>query len=274
MGTTVEAWTSDVAGFEATVRWFDDVEQRCSRFVPDSELSRINRDMRTRVPLSPVLRQVVSHAADMRRRTEGLLDIGVGASVAAWGYDRSFELVESLAEPPDHLRNAPEWSLDGATLARPVGTKMDLGGIAKGWTCDTAVEKGFARVVSAGGDIRSAHVATRVPVVDPWGETVALVALGQGALATSSTTRRRWAVGDREAHHLIDPRSGRPSESPVLSATVTASTAVEAEGGAKAVLMLGEDGLAWADEQSWIRSALVIWHDGSVYATRSLELTA
>jgi thiamine biosynthesis lipoprotein ApbE len=65
-----------------------------------------------------------------------------------------------------------------------------------------------------------------------------------------------------------------PVETLVLSATVVARTAVEAEIGAKAVLIKGVDGLAWADKTEWIRSALVLWHDGSVFATTGLELVA
>ena len=65
-----------------------------------------------------------------------------------------------------------------------------------------------------------------------------------------------------------------PAASPIFSATVTAATAVEAEAGAKAVLLHGESGLAWAEQQDWIDAALVVWHDGNVYATTGLEMAA
>ena len=166
------------------------------------------------------------------------------------------------------------WRVCGGVLERSAGTLMDLGGVGKGWACDVAVESGWARVVSAGGDVRSADPATRVPVLDPWGHTVADIALGVGALATSSITRRRWRVGSGEAHHVIDPRTLAPAQTPVLSATVAAETATAAEAGAKSVLILGADGLQWAERQDWIEAALVVWHDGSVFATNGLELAA
>ena len=103
---------------------------------------------------------------------------------------------------------------------------------------------------------------------------MARVHVGRGALATSSTGRRRWRVGDTEVSHLIDPRTMEPVESPVISATVLAETAVDAETGAKTVLLQGVDGLAWAAEQSWIDAALVVWRDGSVFATPGLEVAA
>ncbi len=69
----------------------------------------------------------------------------------------------------------------------------------------------------------------------------------------------------REAHHIIDPRTMRPAITPVVSASVIAETAAEAEAGAKAVLIMGTDGLKWADSQEWITQAIVVWHDGNVY---------
>ena len=129
-------------------------------------------------------------------------------------------------------------------------------------------------MVSAGGDVRSADERTRVEVLGIGGEVAARLHLGVGALATSSTLRRRWQAGGRAAHHLIDPRTMAPAVSPVVSATAMAETAAEAEAGAKAVLLLGEDGLAWADRQPWLRGALAVWHDGSVFATTGIRVAA
>jgi thiamine biosynthesis lipoprotein len=159
-------------------------------------------------------------------------------------------------------------------LTRQPGTSIDLGGIAKGWACDRAIELGLARIVSAGGDVRSSSEDALVDVIDPWGDTVVVVPLGNGALATSSVTRRRWRVGNEDAHHLIDPRTLAPARTPVFSATVVAATATEAETGAKAVLLQGTEGLTWAQRQPWILGALVVWHDGSAYATKHLKVAA
>lgn len=274
MGTTIEVWSERNELLEVSVEWFTHFERVCSRFLPDSELSRVNAARERRVALSPLMASAIGAADRARTITAGLVDAGLGGALTAWGYDTSFVDVAGLDRPPPANRTDRGWRLDGGVLDRDLGVQIDLGGVGKGWACDVAVESGWAKVASAGGDIRSADPETRVPVVDPWGTTVAGVALGVGALATSSVTRRRWRVGSGEAHHLIDPRTGAPAETPVLSATVVAETAVEAEAGAKAVLMLGADGLQWAERQGWIESALVVWHDGSVFATNGLELVA
>ncbi len=129
-------------------------------------------------------------------------------------------------------------------------------------------------VASAGGDVRSSDPEATVEIVDPWDATATTIHLGVGALATSSVSRRRWTVGGVEANHLIDPRTMRPTSSPVLSATAITATAVEAEAAAKTILLRGADGLAWADRQSWISAALVVWNDGTVYSTTGLEIAA
>jgi thiamine biosynthesis lipoprotein len=219
--------------------------------------------------------EVLSVAVRARQLTGGLVDVGVGSVVTGWGYDRTFDEVVDIASASGRI-SAPGWSLspEDRSLRRSPGTLLDLGGIAKGWACDRAVEKGLPRVVSAGGDLRSADPATVTTVLDNRDGISARVHVGVGALATSSVTRRRWRVGDREVSHLVDPRTMEPVETPILSATVVAGTAVEAEVGAKAVLIRGVDGLAWADRTEWIRSALVLWHDGSVFATTGTELVA
>ena len=274
MGTTIEVWSERTELLEVSVEWFTQFERVCSRFIPDSELSRMNETRERRVVLSPLMASAIEAADRARTITGGLVDAGLGGALAAWGYDRSFADVTGLDAPPPTDGTDRSWRLDGGVLEREVGLQIDLGGVGKGWACDVAVESGWAKVASAGGDTRSADPETRVPVVDPWGTTVADVALGVGALATSSVTRRRWPVGSGEAHHLIDPRTGAPAQTPVLSATVVAESALEAEAGAKAVLILGSDGLQWAERQDWIESALVVWHDGSVFGTNGLELVA
>jgi FAD:protein FMN transferase len=273
MGTGVDAWCGDTKSADRLRAWFDEVEDVCSRFRPDSELSRMNRSRSGGVVVSDLLAGVMTAADRMRAMTGGLVDVGVGGSVSGWGYDRSFEEGIGLDATPS-LAPHPRWALEGRRLFRSAGTSIDVGGVAKGWTCDRAVENGLATVVSAGGDIRSDDPRTIVSVIDPWDEIAVRIHLGVGALATSSTTRRRWKAGTKEVCHLIDPRSMTPVESPIVSATVLTRSAVEAEAGAKAVLIRGDDGLAWASETAWIEAAVVVWSDGSVYATPGIELAA
>jgi thiamine biosynthesis lipoprotein len=273
MGTGVEAWCPDEASAAGLRDWFEEVEATCSRFRPDSELTRINNSPGGEMVVSELFAEALRAADRARTLTDGLVDVGVGAAVTGWGYDRTFELVRDIDQSPEAIP-APEWELRSRSLFRPPHTRLDMGGIAKGWACDRAVELGLATVVSAGGDIRSLDPATTVSVIDPWGATAVRIRLGSGALATSSTSRRRWRAGTRDVCHVIDPRSMAPVRTPILSATVVASSAADAEAGAKAVLLHGDEGLAWAANHDWIEGAVVVWHDGSVYATPGVEVAA
>lgn len=269
MGTVVQFVATSDAHLGQAHAWFNAAESRLSRFIETSELSQLNRAPGD-TEVSEDLLAIVSLADDLRTRTAGLVDIGVGAAINAWGYDRTFMHVrDQNAEPPPI--EGHDWWIRDRTVCKRAGTRFDLGGIGKGWAADQVVTRFGVNMASVGGDIRASEATVAVDVIDPWGETAARLHPGVGGLATSSRSRRRWQVGAGEACHLIDPRTMRPSVSPLWSATVTAETAADAEAGAKAVLLLGADGLAWADQQDWITGALGVWHDGNVYATTGMK---
>ncbi|MEZ4767445.1 MAG: FAD:protein FMN transferase [Caldilineales bacterium] len=234
---------------------FEEAEAELSRFRPDSGLSRLNATAgKGPQPVSPLLWTVLAHAVDAARRTRGMFDPTLLEVLRAAGYNRSFELLGSSASSlPAPSRSAWGWHCirlhEAAGLVElPAGFGIDLGGIAKGWTVDrvalSLAEHG-AVLVDAGGDIRAVGAPGGQPwpvaVQDPFDETqdVAVLALGDGAVATSSIGRRRWQSGGKTMHHLIDPRTGQPSDSDLYSVTVLADTAEEAEVAAKTALMLG-----------------------------------
>ncbi|NHZ70106.1 MAG: hypothetical protein GWP18_00515 [Proteobacteria bacterium] len=269
MGTSIDVHARDEHGIDIARAMFDQYEAMFSRFDPDSELSRINRS-NTSSSVSPDMQILLHSAQDLRIATNGLTDIGIGAAVRGWGYTSTFDEVTDRDSVPMPVCTGA-WSIDGDTVSLADGAMLDLGGIAKGWTSDRIVEAGVATVVSAGGDIRSSDPTLVVEILDGDDAVAAEVHVGVGALATSSRMRRRWRTGAIRAHHIIDPRTGSPAVTPVLSASVIAETAAEAEAAAKAVLILGADGLAWADEQEWIRAAVAIWYDGNVYGTSQVR---
>jgi thiamine biosynthesis lipoprotein len=275
MGTSIavlgtESNTSDVR------RLFEHCERRLSRFRPDSELNRVNRSEAVAVQVSRTLADVLAAAAIVRDRTNGLVDPAAASRTSVWGYDRTFFQIQDLEREPEGLQDVPagNWCVADNVLHRDPGVTFDLGGIAKGWAADTAMAATDAWAVNAGGDLRSRHPELDVQISDPWEGLAATVRVGIGGLATSSIARRSWSVAGRNAHHLIDPRTGRPAITPVIQATATAATAVEAEAAAKALILHDAHALVWASAAEWVRSGLVVWNDGSVYATGGLEVAA
>lgn len=267
MGTTFESHTATAEEAVAVRHHIARFEARFSRFLATSELTKINESAGSWKAVSEPMGRVLEAAADIRDRTDGLVDVGVGAAVVSWGYTVPFQDLPPGIQHASHT-SATGWELGDGAVRLDIGARLDLGGIAKGWACDEIVASGLAPMVSAGGDLRSSDHNLVVEVVDHVDMPVADIHVGRGALATSSRMKRTWMTDSGVANHLIDPRTKRPVTSPITQATVVAETAVEAEAGAKAVLLHGVDGLAWADRQPWIRQALVVWHDGSVFATK------
>lgn len=218
---------------------FDREERRFSRFRDDSELCRVNgaagRWTSVSAPFGSLIGLALAHAD----RTDGLFDPTVLHAMVAAGYDRDFDEVLAGARGALHPpRPCGRWreivTRPGAILL-PAGVGLDLGGIAKGWTADLAAEAALRAglpwaLVSAGGDLRIAGDAPAIDVriEDPGApsETAATLRLATGALASSSTLRRAWGP---DLHHILDPRTGAPSDSPIVQATVWAPTCAEAE---------------------------------------------
>lgn len=241
MGTEIELFVQGDAGdrLDAVEREFERLEQSMSRFRPDSELSRLNRD--GRIVGSPSLVEVVTAAVEARERTGGLFDPTVHDALVVAGYDRTFEELADRVIAPSH--GAPcggEIDIEGRRITLAPGARLDLGGIAKGYAADRACEllaETGPSLVNAGGDIAVRGGSWPVGVETASG-TITLQ-LDSGALATSGSDRRRWDAGGTSRHHLIDPRTGRPAESDILRATVVADSAVEAEVLAKAAFLGG-----------------------------------
>jgi thiamine biosynthesis lipoprotein len=261
----------------AAERVFADVERRFSRFRTDSELSRLNESCGVPTRISNELAILLRRALDLHEVTEGAFDPGVLPDLEVAGYDRSFELVPHDVDRKPHSAQRPSISSlrfdrEGAVATLPRGLRIDLGGIGKGYAVDVAAEVlGPARdfMVNAGGDIRAGGNGIDgdgwlASVVHPCtGDDVSTVRLRNEALATSTTARRRWIRDGHEMHHIIDPRTRAPARSDVVSASVIALSAIEADVFAKTVVILGRrEGLRFTEAQHC--PALVVLADGGV----------
>ncbi len=229
-----------------------DLEQRWSRFLPDSEVSRLNHWAGLPVAVSPDTVFLVEHAVTAWRLSGGAFDPTVLGDVMRAGYDRSFEQLNGTPGYSPLGRGADEIEIGAETVTLPPGTGFDPGGIGKGLAADLVCAEmraagaegicvnlgGDVRVAGAGPDRGSWTIAVEPPgVVGP----VVRIGLADGAVATSTTLRRRWQVGGQVRHHLIDPQTGRPSDTDLTTATVVAAQAWMAEVLAKAVLLAGAD---------------------------------
>ena len=228
---------------------FSSEERRFSRFRGNSELASVNAAAGRWTTISPGFERLVRFALDHAERTAGLFDPTALDAVVAAGYDRDFDEVLAGARgalhPPRPCGRWAEIEVRPGALRLPAGVGLDLGGVAKGWTVDLAIDAALQTglswaFVSAGGDLRIAGDTPGIDVAieDPLDADteVVRVRLGHGALASSSITKRAWGPG---LHHVIDPRTGIPSDTCTLQATVWAPTCAEAEVWATWALLTG-----------------------------------
>jgi len=242
--------TADERDLEPLEALVHTAEARYSRFLPDSLLSRLNRDRSAR---NAELASLVRDALALGAATHGAFDIRIGAAVRAAGYDRSFETITAALRNPALSFGPPVTALtidvDGDEVRLSGSGSIDLGGIAKGWTVDRVADALEASgchdyLVDGGGDIRVAgHDSDDAPwtvgVVE--GLTVSLPA---GAVCTSSARRRRWRTETEDAHHIIDPATAAPARHDVIEVVVIAPLAATADALATTLIAQPERGLA------------------------------
>jgi thiamine biosynthesis lipoprotein len=208
--------------------------------------------------------------------TDGAVDPTLGEAIVLAGYTRDFVELEppppsgvrsrdgaSRAAPP---RRASSWQLielspDPPAVRIPAGARLDLGATAKALAADRAAAAAHAAtgagvLVSFGGDIATAGVAPDggwgIHVTDDHragpdapGHTITITS---GGLATSSVTARRWLHDGRVMHHILDPATGQPVEPVWRTASVAASSCVDANTASTAALVKGRSALGWLSE--------------------------
>lgn len=242
------------------------LEQSWSRFRSTSELVQLNENPANQVQVSEPLAQALHRAVIAWELTGGWFDPTVIDSLEAAGYAESFpsSTVGAGNNPRGDLSNCSPSrglsevtvDLETTTVTRPPGLRFDLGGIGKGLAADMLVMQllecgATSACIGLGGDIRVGGEAPlggwKIPVENSradlgpdqdelWFEADLL----DGAIVSSTTQFRSWhTLSGERSHHLIDPRTGRPSTSSISTVVVCAAEAWWAEVLAKAALLAG-----------------------------------
>jgi thiamine biosynthesis lipoprotein len=265
--------------------WFEIWEAILSRFRSTSELSRINDQSGVPVVVSETMWSVLQVARRAEKLSSGLVTPALLSELIIAGYTASFDqLGEERRVRHARISTTPVYSLLDVTfqsedriICLPEGLQLDLGGVAKGWAAHRAMRllKNYGpALVDAGGDIAISGLKSDgrpwlVGIDDPLRrvDSLATLRLGRCGVATSGKDHRRWKVDNRWVHHIIDPRTGEPASTDVLTSTVIASNVMMAEMAAKVVLILGSQaGLAWLNAHPGY-AGLIVTDDGDVYTS-------
>lgn len=263
---------------------FSAMEAACTRFDPTSPLMRANATPSRWHEVPQMCFDALEEADRAYKSTKGRFDPRVLTDLVKLGYDRSFPLASGEVGLSAGIlvrrRPLPPWRprFRGAPREVLLGTQpVDLGGIGKGlavrWASEQLYKAAPSHLIDAGGDCRCSGTAPdgepwRIAVEDPLGgpDPVAVLELTDRSCATSSIRLRRWKAGEREAHHLIDPKHGAPGGNGLAAVTVVGLDPAKAEVWSKVLFLEGRTtvchlarrkGLAalWVDTQGNIATS-------------------
>jgi len=235
------------------------IEQRYSRYRPDSVLSRINRVAAAggSLEVDDETAALLDFAFACHRKSGGLFDITTGILRRVWNFSAG-----PVPAPAEIGRWLPFVGLDKVRWDRPclsfpvAGLELDLGGIGKEYAADRAAavcaEAGICHgLVDLGGDIR---VIGPRPDGSPWtihvrnpfspGSSLARIRLSSGGLATSGDYERCLTDGNGRLGHILNPQTGRPVQG-LSSVSVAAPTCLVAGGVASIAMLKGSAGPDW-----------------------------
>jgi len=268
----------------------DALEKTLSRFLPESDISRINGSAGIQCEnVSEDTYQVLSQAIEFSNKCQGCFDVTIGPLVTLWSRNKD------TSTPPDEssirqvlpLVNARDLVLDpwqSAARLRRAGQSVDLGGIGKGFTGDRILEvyqkQGIASAYSnLGGNVVT--LGTK-PDGSPWhigiqhprqeNSLIGAVSVVNQSVVTSGDYQRYYTDSQgKRHHHILDPRTGYPSESGLISVSVVAEKSVAADALSTILFVAGmEKGLECLSSFPHT-DAILVDSDMQVYVTAGLQ---
>jgi thiamine biosynthesis lipoprotein len=236
----------------------DELERRWSRFLPESDISRLNSAPEAFVMVSWETIELLETMKDAWRLTNGRYDPAMLAAINAAGYSKSIDgsnRTSRMARRPSRGHSIGDVTIDAVTSTAivPAGLGIDPGGIGKGLAADMLVTELLAggtrgALVGIGGDLAAAgtpptdegwHVAVKHPL--DLSRELMRIALDAGGVATSSTLTRTWLQDGLRRHHVIDPSTGTCATTDLAAVTVVAGAGWQAEAHATAALLAGSE---------------------------------
>ncbi len=274
---------------EAVKHIFRKNEKIFSRFLPDSELSRINSNLGHETEVSPEIFEVLGLCLKFHEISEGYFDPRIIGNLENIGYDKNFA---DLSGSDADLRGQSEIRLDKIESSLPedlilnknkrtVLTKkrIDTTGIAKGYTVDEAADflkrEGYQNfIIDAGGDMFAQGFNKegedwRIGIEGAEDDKVMLKLHNQG-IAISGISHKSWAIGEKKFHHLINPKNPQNFSFDLKTVAVIKEKTVEADGRAKVLFLMGrEKGLEFANQNNL--KTLFLDYKNNVYLSEAMK---
>nr|WP_283170246.1 FAD:protein FMN transferase [Curtanaerobium respiraculi] len=286
------------------------LERLFSRFLPESDIMRLNNACGSWVAISRETYELLRASLRFCKASEGAFDITMGTVCALWDFTRGIipdredvehalahvdwhciELREDGGCRTDSMPNVADTLSSEGTSGRYRGrmadpaAKLDVGGIAKGWIADDLQalmqSHGVAcGIINLGGN---ALVFGEKPDGEPWHvgirnpfetqQVLCALSISEGSVVTSGPYERFFEKGGRRYHHILSPRTGFPVETDLASASIISRRSIDGDGYSTTMFSLGSKrALHMVDDLPDIE-ALFVRSDGKILISRGLRLT-
>jgi thiamine biosynthesis lipoprotein len=272
-----------LADAEACVNRLDDLLSINS---PEGDISQIN--IKGGGKVSSETAKIIGTALEVYKETSGAFDISLLEVTRAWGFTNGGYIVpdEGLLQEILQSTGSDKLHIDGAgTVTFDTGkVQIDLGGIAKGYVSDAVAEllrsKGIkSALISLGGNVCALGTKPgggqwKIAIADPFGvEAYAcIVSVADKSVITSGDYQRYFEADGVRYHHILDPKTGYPADSGLVSVTVIGDRGIICDALSTAFFVMGRENTLdyWREHRADGLDLVLIESDGSITITAGI----
>ena len=259
------------------------IEQLLKRSDENSEIYKINSSEKCEITEETAY--ILNTALETGKETDGAFDISIAPVMDLWGfYGQKFyvpteaEIAEKLA-----LTDYRKIKLSGTTVKTPADMQIDLGGIGKGYTSDRVIELmrdngAKSAIISLGGNVQTLGTkpdgsAWNIGIQNPFNtsEYIGGIRVADEAVITSGGYQRYFMDGDKRYHHIIDPKTGKPSESGLSLVTIVSESGIRADALSTSLFVMGLE----KSSEYWRKhggfEAVLVTDADKIYVTEGLK---
>ena len=223
-------------------------------------------------------------AEDVKRKTDGRFSVSVLPLTRLWNFDAETPLppdASQIAAALEEIKGSALFFEEGGGI-RAVGGALDLGALGKGYACDVLAEilrsRGESGLISVGGSIAAVEskggkpwtVGVRDPFSASQNDTVGVLSLTDAYVSTSGSYEKTFTYDGVQYHHILDPVTGMPAESDLVSVTVVAPSGVLSDILSTACFLVGgEEAFSLAADYG--ASLIAVTKDGKMLVSEGLR---